>query len=430
MRGCVQDCRRVTLSHRLLKNAHPACNDAASTRAARSTATRRSGMMPRVRIHRRDYDNGMRILILGGYGLFGGRISRTLARDTGVTVIVAGRDRQRAERHVSTFEQARAEIETARIDTQSPQFAEQLAALRPDLVIDTAGPFQNRDYRVAEAALAAGAHIIDLADGRDFVRGIRALDERARIAGRWAISGASSVPGLTAAVVEAHLDRFSMLESVESAIAPGNRTPRGWATTLAILGYTGHPFRLLRDGAWRSAHGWQSLRRLKVDGVSARWLARCEVPDLDVLPARYPTLRTVDFRAGLELRRMHFGLWLGSWCVRAGLLDTLTRCARPLFAMSEYWQHIGSDTGFIRMTLRGRDHDNEPHALQWTMIARNGDGPQIPATAAVVLARKLARGELPGCGAQPCIDLFTLEEFLAALEGFSMETRMEIARDR
>lgn len=391
----------------------------------------------------RDYDNDMRILILGGYGLFGGRISRTLARDADLTVIVAGRDRQRAERHIATFDDRHAGIETACIetaciDTQAADFAQRLAALRPDVVIDTAGPFQARDYRVAEAALAIGAHVIDLADGRDFVRGIRALDERARAAGRWVISGASSVPGLTAAVVEAHLDRFSTLESVESAIAPGNRTPRGWATTLAILGYTGHPFPVLRDGAWRTAHGWQSLRRMKVDGVSVRWFARCEVPDLEVLPARYPTLRTVDFRAGLELRRMHFGLWLGSWCVRAGLLDTLTRCARPLFAMSEFWQDIGSDTGFIRMTLRGRGHDSghdsghdhQPLTLEWTMIARNGDGPQIPATAAVVLARKLARGALPGSGAKPCLDLFTLDEFIAALDGFSMETRIEVVRDR
>ena len=57
------------------------------------------------------------------------------------------------------------------------------------------------------------------------------------------------------------------------------RFSRGWATTLSILGYVGHPFRILRDGAWRTAHGWQSLRRLKVEGIGARWVARCEVPD-------------------------------------------------------------------------------------------------------------------------------------------------------
>ena len=56
----------------------------------------------------------------------------------------------------------------------------------------------------------------------------------------------------------------------------------------------------------------------------------------------------------------------------------------------------------------------------YDLIAANGDGPQVPATAAVVLARKLARGELPGSGARACLDLFTLDEFMAALDGFAM----------
>lgn len=366
------------------------------------------------------YHRSMRILVLGGYGLFGSRISRTLARDTGLTVIVAGRDRARAERLVAGIETPHAQLETAAIDTAAADFGAQLAALRPDLVIDVAGPFQDRDYRVAEAALTIGAHCVDLADGRAFVRGIDALDERARAVNRWVVSGASSVPGLHAAVIAAHLHRFSRLEHVETAIAPGNRTPRGWATTLSILGYVGHPFRILRGGAWRTAHGWQSLRRIKVDGVGARWVARCEVPDLDVLPARYPGLRTLDFRAGLELRRMHFGLWLASWVVRARLLRSMAPLAKPLFAMSEFWQDIGSDTGFMRVSMRGVGLDGAPLVLDWTLVAREGDGPQIPATAAIVLARKLARGELTGGGARPCIDLFTLDEFMAALDGFAM----------
>ena len=373
------------------------------------------------------YHRHMRILVLGGYGLFGSRLSRTLARDAGLTVIVAGRDRARAERLVAGIDGPLAQLETAAIDTAATEFDERLAALRPDLVIDTAGPFQGRDYRVAEAALAIGAHCVDLADGRAFVGGIGALDEQARAANRWVVSGASSVPGLHAAVIAAHLDRFSRLEHVETAIAPGNRTPRGWATTLSILGYVGHPFRILRDGAWRTAHGWQSLKRIKVPGVGARWVARCEVPDLDVLPVRYPNLRTLDFRAGLELRRMHFGLWLASWAVRARLLPSMVPLARPLFAMSEFWQDIGSDTGFMQITMRGIGTDGRPLALDWTLVAREGDGPQIPATAAIVLARKLARGELSGGGARPCLDLFTLEEFMAALDEFAMTATLREA---
>ena len=40
------------------------------------------------------------------------------------------------------------------------------------------------------------------------------------------------------------------------------------------------------------------------------------VPDLDVLPVRYPQLRHCDFRAGLELRCMHFGLLIAAAAVR------------------------------------------------------------------------------------------------------------------
>ena len=50
-----------------------------------------------------------------------------------------------------------------------------MAALRPGLVIHTVGPFQQQDFAVAQAAIAAGAHYCDLADARRFVCGIGAL---------------------------------------------------------------------------------------------------------------------------------------------------------------------------------------------------------------------------------------------------------------
>ena len=370
----------------------------------------------------------MRILILGGYGLFGSRITRALAGDAGVQLIVAGRDYAKAQALVAAITAPTARLEAAAIDVQADDFQQQLNHLNPELVIDTAGPFQQRDYRVAQAVLAAGAHCIDLADGCAYVAGITTLDAQARAAKRWVISGASSVPGLHAAVIAAHLHRYSALESVETTISPGNRTPRGWATTASILGYVGRPFRMLRDGQWRNAYGWQSLRRLHVDGVGTRWAAHCEVPDLELLPARYPMLRTLEFRAGLELRRMHFGLWLASWAVRLRLLPSMVLFAKPLFALSQYWQNSGTDIGVMRVSMRGTGNDGTPLRLDWTLQADAGDGPQIPATAAVVLARKLARGELVGSGARPCLDMFTLDELMAALHGYQVKATLQLMR--
>lgn len=368
------------------------------------------------------------ILILGGYGQFGGRITTTLAHDRDLHLLVAGRHLDAAERMVAGLrgDGASAALSAIALDVEATDLAARIAALQPQLVIHTAGPFQGRDYRVAEAALSIGAHYIDLADARDFVAGIGALEQAAHTAGRWVIAGASSVPGLSAAVIEAHHRRFSPLTCVEAAISPGNRSDRGLATTRAILGYVGQPYSILHGGRWRRVHGWQSLRRLHSPGAGTRWLARCEVPDLSVLPARYPQLLTCDFRAGLELRRMHLGLWLASWAVRARVLASLAPWAERLLAVSQRWRHSGSDTGVMRMTMRGRDHDGHPLQLHWTLTAADGDGPQVPATAAIVLARKLARGQLPGSGARPCLDLFTLDEFLRTLEGFAIETVVQV----
>src|SRR5881628_23475 len=76
-----------------------------------------------------------------------------------------------------------------------------LPALEADLVIDAAGPFQGSSYAVPEACIAARIPYLDLADGRDFVCGIGALDQAARAAGVAIVAGASSVCALSGAVV-------------------------------------------------------------------------------------------------------------------------------------------------------------------------------------------------------------------------------------
>lgn len=188
----------------------------------------------------------------------------------------------------------------------------------------------------------------------------------------------------------------------------------------------GRPFRALVHGRWQDVRGWQSLRRMQVPGHGVRWVARCDVPDLDILPARYPELRHCDFRAGLELRRMHWGLWLASWAVRARLVPGLERWAEPLLRASEWWLQAGSDTEVMRVQMRGIGHSGEPRHVQWQLMATDGSGPQIPATAAVVLARKLARGELPDGGAKPCLDFFTLDEFMQTLHAYPIRAETRI----
>ena len=94
-----------------------------------------------------------RVVVLGGYGNFGAVIAAAVAKIDGVAVVVAGRDGPRANEHA-----ARIGATGARIDAREATLASELATLSPQLVISTAGPFQDQDHAVARASMGAGAH--------------------------------------------------------------------------------------------------------------------------------------------------------------------------------------------------------------------------------------------------------------------------------
>jgi hypothetical protein len=364
--------------------------------------------------------SGGEVLILGGYGNFGKRIARALVRD-GVRVILAGRNEEKAAALASTLPEGFAR--TARIDI-TQDITPALSALRPAVVVHSCGPFQARDYGVAQSCIATGTAYIDLSDGREFVNGITALDEAAKAKGVAVISGASSVPGLSSAVVEHFLPQFAQLERMIYGISPGQQAERGLATTQAILGYTGKPLKLWA-GLQNAAYGWQDIYLQPYPGLGKRWMANCDVPDLDLFPTRYG-LRDIRFSAGLELGALHLSLWLLSWLerglARAGITLNLPRFAAPLLAASNIFNRFGSADGGMHVRLKGWDSTGSRKEINWFVLARNGDGPQIPCVPAIILARKLATGHSLPAGAIPCLGLVSLPEYLAELQGYAIET--------
>lgn len=358
----------------------------------------------------------LRVLVLGGYGNFGGYVCRELAADTRVQLIVAGRSRAKAEAFAEELAAANA-AEAAAVDIGDPAA---MAACRPNLVIHTVGPFQTQDYRVVEAAIACGAHYCDLADARAFVAGIGALGALAREAGVAVISGASSVPCLTAAFLDAARSEFARIESVDYGIAASQETNRGLGTASAILSYVGRPFTALREGHMRRVFGWQGLHSHVYPELGRRWFGHCDIPDLALFPARYPTLKTMRFGAGHEIAVVHFGTWLLSWLVRFRLLPRLDRWSGVLLEASFLFDRWGSGRSGFHIVMSGVAHDGSPLIRRRWMVARAGDGPNIPCMPAILIARRLAAGEILQPGARPCLDLITLDEFLAALEGFDV----------
>jgi NAD(P)-dependent dehydrogenase (short-subunit alcohol dehydrogenase family) len=358
----------------------------------------------------------LRVVVIGGLGNFGARICRRLALEAGIELIATSRRPAAAAAAAAAAAKATSivgsrPVVVAALDIERPRFADDLATLAPDLVIHCAGPFQGQDYRVAIAGLNCGAHYVDLADGREFVKGfVSAVDSAARAAGRAAICGASTLPALSTAVIDRFASSFSVLETVEVLIAPGQRAPRGRATVAAVLGYAGRPFSWLEDGAWRIVHGWQELEHVRFS-FGDRLAAACDVPDLDLLPARYATLRTATFRAALELSAQHRVLWLIAALRRFGVPLPVVRAAQSIDRIAQALDRFGGDVGGMRVRLAGRNAHGEACSLDWDLVARANDGPEIPAMAAVLLACRLNRGRLPTAGAAVCTGLLSLAEF-------------------
>ena len=365
-----------------------------------------------------------RIVVLGGYGNFGGRICRALATEKAIWLGVAGRDAARASGFVCELGTPAATCEPISIDHDGQDFSAVLAARRPDLVIHTSGPFQRQSYHVAEAAIATGAHYIDLADGRAFVAGIGVLDDAARSRGVLVTSGASTLPAVSSAVIDRLGAGFERIEQIEIGIAPGQAVSRGKATLESILSYCGRPFAEWSNRRWRQVFGWQGLRRIHYQDLGWRWAARCDVPDLELLPTRYRTLESVRFDASLELTSAHLGLWTLAWLTRMKLVREPATMAKAVLRMARRLDRFGSDVGGMRVVVAGRRTGGTAGQSAWHLTARMGDGPHIPCIPAIVIARKLARGEWLEPGARPCQGMMTLEEFSDATRDLAITWRI------
>lgn len=353
----------------------------------------------------------MRAVILGGYGNFGARIARRLhsrTRETGIEVIAAGRHPERG--HASRrFD---AGIGQARLDIWDRDFPEALKALSPDLVIHCVGPFQGQDYRVAETALKARCHYIDLADGRAFVAGFeKRFDGEAIEEDLVLVSGASTLPAISSAVIDNLGKRLASLGEIEISIAPAQRSPRGEATLKAVFSYLGRPFEWYVDGRWQTAIGWQELRRINFKDLGTRWSAACEVPDLDFPRTRYPIARSVTFRASLEYSFQHFILAALAGLRRVSVPIPIDQLAGPFEQVAAWLGRFGGQKGGMIVAVTGQDASGRRKRLEWHLTVGWKEGPEIPCLPAILLAERLAQGKHVARGGNACMGYLELKEF-------------------
>jgi len=364
-----------------------------------------------------------RVVVIGGTGAFGARLVEGLVATTDLAVVIAARRIDPANELAARLSASHpgAAIETCALDAGRIT-ADDVRRLAAWCVVHAAGPFQGAGPRVAEAAIAAGCHYVDIADARDFVAAFPRLDDAARAAGVLAVTGASTTPGLTEAVLDTLVRDWQRVDRIEIALSPGNRQPRGLSVVQAILARAGQPVRVFRHGAWTTARGMGLLARCRMPGLGRRWLFLIDTPDLDLMPQRFAPRREAVWRAGLELGVLHLGVWLLSRLVAVRLLRSLVPLARPLRAMAEWLSPFGSARGGMMATAQGLDAAGRSVTATWSLVAE-ADGPNIPILPALAIVRALAAGRLDRTGAMPCAGMLALSDIAREFARFRIVTR-------
>jgi len=327
----------------------------------------------------------MKVLVIGGTGVFGALLCDLLDRD-GHAVTIASR---------STPENAA--FPHLQFDRNGP-----LDAVNGfDVVVDAAGPFHaygNEPYRVARAAIAVGAHYFDLSDNADFCQGINVLDAEAKAAGVSVVSGMSSVPAISSAVATALCEGQQPL-MIESAIVPGNKAPRGRSVVESILSQTGMDYQITQDGRQENKRSWSDPRVYDIGKGHHRQAWRIEVPDQRLFPQHF-NCPTVTFRAGLELGVMNYSLGVLSWLRGHIGFKIPNWMVSGVLAIAKLLASFGTDVGGMVVAVTVPDGTGFTRK-SWILLAENGDGPYTPTVAIRAACREIEKvpyGAFPALG--------------------------------
>ncbi len=375
----------------------------------------------------------LRILILGGYGTFGGRLALLLCDEPRVSLLIAGRSREQAEQFCRQLPGNNERIALA-FDRNADLagLSSQLQTLRPDLVVDASGPFQaygTDPYRVVEACLACGVSYLDLADGSDFVQGIARFHAEAQEKNLFVLSGVSSFPVLTAAVVRA-LSPGMKVKEVFGGIAPSPYAGVGLNVIRAIASYAGKPVTTRRGGRETTAHPLTESRLFVIAPpgllpLHATLFSLVDVPDLQALPALWPDVDTVWMGAGPVPPILHAALRLFARLVRLRLIPTLSPLA-PLMHWAVNVLAWGEHRGGMFVEVKGVDDAGLAVTRSWHLLAEGDDGPLIPSMAVAAIVQRCLQGKPPASGARAGVCDLELADYEAMFRQRTIYTGVRV----
>jgi hypothetical protein len=351
----------------------------------------------------------MKIIILGGYGVFGGRLIELLSDCPDLEIWVAGRTASKGAAYCAAYT-GQSKLHPLCVDRVD--IAPHLSAIKPALIVDASGPFQDygdTPYIVAQAAIDAGVNYLDLSDGAEFSIGIDRLNAGAKTANTFVLSAISTFPVLTGAAFREIQKRITV-ETLVGGIAPSPFAGIGLNVMRAALGYAGEDIKITRNGISTTAKALCESTRITIAPAGKIPLRNIhfslvETPDLQILPNLHPNLRDIWIGAGTVPELLHKCLNLSAKLRAKRLVPNLMRFAKPF-----YWvlnrAKFGEDRGglFLRATGEGK-------TIEFHLLAEGRDGPMIPSMAAEAIIRKMQNGVKIPTGARIAQTEITLDDY-------------------
>jgi saccharopine dehydrogenase (NAD+, L-lysine-forming) len=252
-------------------------------------------------------DRDLDVVLYGATGYTGRLVARDLA-DQGADFAVAGRSRERLEGLADELDADPAVI-VASVDDED---ALEAMAERARTVASAAGPFKHLGPPVFDAALGAGAHVVDTTGEQGYLRWAHDQHERAREAGVAVVNatGFDVVPSDLAARTAA--DAIGDPDQVDLALATNSRLSGGTQRTMAA---TTGDWWIYQEGAFRSAVPGRHLRSFAFEDTERTGVF---IPWGDVATAPRSTgadtVRTFFVLPESQARKYHWS-WPLQWVV-------------------------------------------------------------------------------------------------------------------
>ncbi|WP_337659879.1 DUF4166 domain-containing protein [Anderseniella sp. Alg231-50] len=367
-----------------------------------------------------------RVLLIGGTGIFGERLARHLCPMGGIDLIVTSRNELKAQQLAARLVQAHpyASVSAIQLDHRD-NLQSRLETVKPFIVIDCSGPFQRAGYGVARTVLEAGAHMIDLADARDYLEDYAgALDQVAKRHAAVGLAGASSTPALSASAVRSLSAGWQRIDSIDICITPGGKSEVGRAVISAIMSYAGRDIPVWREGRLSQTPGWLGARTVAMPDLGRRRVAPVETLDAQLLGPRHAVTSRVRFAAGLESLLEQCGMQLVARLARWRLLRRPERLVPILLAVRNLTRLTTSDRGGMSVEVKGLDATGTAVRVQYSLLAKEGHGPYVPVLPAAAAVKALLRGGIEP-GAHLAERVLSLSAIEAEMASYSIETKTE-----